>query len=134
MAADAEWDEAFSRVESYLHAQEMESRMLVSQIAAEIIVDARTRAAEDSEAEPVTLALQGALVRFGACAAEVVSAQLPSGPEVNRSGMSAAPLEFGFLDSDTLRVPAREIWLQARGIVSWLIIFGFFGIVWESSH
>jgi hypothetical protein len=134
MTADAAWDEAFSRVESYLRAQRMESRMVIGQVAEDIVVEARARAAEGSRVEPVTLAFQMTLARIGPRSSAVVSAELPSGPELTRSGMSPAPLEFGFIDSDGARFSRQEIWMQARGIVSWLVIFGLFGAVWESSH
>lgn len=59
------WDEAFLRVESYLRAHRIESRVLLNQRAAEIIASARVLAQENPDAPPVTLAMQVAHARIG---------------------------------------------------------------------
>jgi hypothetical protein len=61
----AEWDEAFLRVESYLRAHRIESRVLLNRLTAEIIEAARTLAAEHPQEPPVTLAMQIAHAKIG---------------------------------------------------------------------
>jgi hypothetical protein len=51
------WDEAFLRVESYLHAHGIQSPLIVNRIAAQTVEEARTAAADDPAAEPVRLAM-----------------------------------------------------------------------------
>lgn len=63
--ASAEWDEAFLRVESYLRAHQIESRVLLNQLTSEIIVAARALALENAENAPVTLAMRIAHARIG---------------------------------------------------------------------
>jgi hypothetical protein len=62
----AEWDEAFLRVESYLRAYQIESRVLLNQLTMNILADARSLAARHPEEPPVTLAIQVAHARIGA--------------------------------------------------------------------
>jgi hypothetical protein len=62
---NAEWDEAFLRVESYLRAHRIESRILLNQLATEIIGSARKLAADHPKEPPVTLAMQVAHGRIG---------------------------------------------------------------------
>lgn len=62
---NAEWDEAFLRVESYLRAHRIESRVQLNQLTADIISAARELAADHPEEPPVTLALQIAHARIG---------------------------------------------------------------------
>ena len=52
------WDEAFLRVESYLHAHHIESRVLLNRLAMEIIEEARRVAPERPEVPPVKLAME----------------------------------------------------------------------------
>jgi hypothetical protein len=61
----SDWDEAFSRVESYLRAHRIESRVLLNQLATDILTDARTLALEHPQEPPVTLALQVTHARIG---------------------------------------------------------------------
>jgi len=63
---DPAWDEAFLRVESYLRAHHVESRVLLNQITTEIIREARQRAVEHPEEEPVVAGMQAAHARIGA--------------------------------------------------------------------
>ena len=61
----AEWDEAFLRVESYLRAHHIESRVLINRLTNEIMTAARTLAARHPEEPPVTVAIQVAHARIG---------------------------------------------------------------------
>ena len=61
----AEWDEAFLRVESYLRAHHIESRVLVNRLTNEIMDAARTIARRLPEEPPVTVAIQVAHARIG---------------------------------------------------------------------
>ena len=63
--ASAEWDEAFLRVESYLRAHRIESRVQLNQLTTDLINAARTLATDHPEEPPVTLALQIAHARIG---------------------------------------------------------------------
>lgn len=63
--ANAEWDEAFSRVESYLRAHRIESRVLLNQLATDIINRARKLAESHPGEAPVTLAIQVAQGQIG---------------------------------------------------------------------
>jgi hypothetical protein len=63
--ATAEWDEAFTRIESYLRAHRLESRVLLNQLTTEIIQVARPLAAQHPELSPVTVAMKVAHARIG---------------------------------------------------------------------
>jgi hypothetical protein len=63
---DAEWDEAFLRVESYLWAHQIESRVLLNRLTTEIISAARVLADENPEVPPVTAAMHVLHERIGA--------------------------------------------------------------------
>lgn len=57
------WDEAFARVESYLRAHQIESRLLLNHLAIEIVNAARDAAAREpagSTSDPVALAMREA--------------------------------------------------------------------------
>ena len=64
--AGPDWDEAFLRVESYLRAHHLESRVLLNHLATEIIAQARERARENPDLAPVTLAMGVTHERIGA--------------------------------------------------------------------
>src|SRR4051812_38962871 len=64
--ADPAWDEAFLRVESYLRAHHVGSRVMLNQIATEIIRDARQRSLENPGDEPVVAGMRAAHARIGA--------------------------------------------------------------------
>lgn len=51
------WDEAFLRVESYLHAHGIQSPLIVNRIATQTVDEARKATAADPNAEPVTVAM-----------------------------------------------------------------------------
>jgi hypothetical protein len=61
----AEWDEAFLRVESYLRAHHIESRLLLTRLTSEIVNDARGLAAQMPREAPVTIAMRLAHARIG---------------------------------------------------------------------
>lgn len=61
----AEWDEAFLRVESYLRAHQVESRMLLTRLTGDIIADAQALAAQMPHEAPVTIAMRLAHARIG---------------------------------------------------------------------
>jgi len=64
---DPVWDDAFSRVESYLRAHRVESRELLNRLAADIIREARLAAYDAaSPADPVALAMRVTHERIGA--------------------------------------------------------------------
>lgn len=60
----AAWDEAFVRVESYLRAHHLESRVLLNRLANEIIDEARVLAAQEPGENPVVLAMEIAHARI----------------------------------------------------------------------
>ena len=62
---DSAWDEAFLRVEGYLRAHRLESRVLLNRIATEIIQDARFAALVHPQEEPVKLAMEALHLRIG---------------------------------------------------------------------
>ena len=59
------WDEAFRRVESYLRAHGIESRVQLNALTSEIIAAAQEAAARGEGIEPVTAAMQAADDRIG---------------------------------------------------------------------
>jgi hypothetical protein len=61
----AEWDEAFSRVESYLRAHRIDSRVQLNRLTTEIMEAARALAANHPDEPPVTIALQITHARIG---------------------------------------------------------------------
>jgi hypothetical protein len=63
---DPAWDEAFLRVESYLHAHHVESRVHLNELATEIIAEARARATTQPAVAPVAIAMQLTHERIGA--------------------------------------------------------------------
>ncbi len=65
-SAEAAWDEAFLRVEGYLRAHRLESRVMLNQIANDIVETARRQARVNPVASPVTLAMQVTHDRIGA--------------------------------------------------------------------
>ena len=64
--ADPAWDEAFLRVQSYLRAYGLESPLLLNDLTAGIIREARCRAGTDRAAAPVTLAMDVTQAWIGA--------------------------------------------------------------------
>lgn len=66
LPADPAWDEAFMRVESYLRAHQVESRILLNRLTVEIIRAARDRVAEEPRLAPLAAAMNEANARLGA--------------------------------------------------------------------
>jgi hypothetical protein len=60
------WDEAFLRVESYLRAHHLESRVLLNHLATGIIREARERPPANPAEEPVTATMHATHARIGA--------------------------------------------------------------------
>ena len=71
---DPAWDEAFLRVESYLRAHHLESRVLLNQFATEIIVEARGREPAPRGGEAVACAMAVTYARIEAWFARVAKA------------------------------------------------------------
>ncbi|MDP3070752.1 MAG: hypothetical protein Q8N18_10705 [Opitutaceae bacterium] len=63
--AETAWDEAFLRVESYLRAHHVESRVRLNQLATDIIREAREQARSRPGEAPVTTAMQVTHTRIG---------------------------------------------------------------------
>lgn len=61
----AQWEEAFVRVESYLRAYQLESRMQLGRLTEEIIAAARALAHEMPGEDPITLSIHVAQARIG---------------------------------------------------------------------
>jgi hypothetical protein len=74
--------------------------------------------------DPIPPELAGAMASF----------QILPGPEMKLSNMAPEPLEFGLLEPGDPRLRTRRIFLPMRVVVPWLLIFGFFGVAWASSH
>ncbi len=66
LPADPAWDEAFMRVESYLRAHQVESRILLSRLTVEIIRAARDRVEAEPNVAPLAAAMKEANARLGA--------------------------------------------------------------------
>ena len=175
------WDEAFLRVESYLRAHHLESRVLLNQLATDIIREAREHALAMPGEAPVTVAMQVTHTRIGAwfaragstgdwseervrvrgrlalvlaelpghradyfltgeplppgLSAALTSGQLQAGPKLRFSNMPPAPLAFGFDDPDDPNSRNRGGgWPGVRAAAGWLLIAGFFGVVWAAAH
>jgi hypothetical protein len=78
--SDPAWDEAFLRVESYLRALHVESRVLLNRLATEIVTEAKGVALADAR-HPVQVAMQVAQSRCDAWFARL--ANLTSGEKTN---------------------------------------------------
>jgi hypothetical protein len=61
----ADWDDAFLRVESYLRAHHIESRVLLNQLTSEILTAARRVVVDHPGQAPVTVAMHVAHARIG---------------------------------------------------------------------
>lgn len=61
----ADWDEAFLRVESYLRAHHIESRVLLNRLTTDILAAARVLVIKHPDEAPVTLAMRIAQARIG---------------------------------------------------------------------
>lgn len=65
-APDPAWDEAYLRVESYLRAHQIESRIVLNDLTADIIREARQRSPREPGVEPLVLAMRVANERMAA--------------------------------------------------------------------
>ncbi|MES2694344.1 MAG: hypothetical protein V4773_12785 [Verrucomicrobiota bacterium] len=65
LPATAAWDDAFARVESYLRAHHIESRVLLAKYTTDILAAARALAVQHPNEAPVTLAIRVAHARIG---------------------------------------------------------------------
>lgn len=63
--ANADWDEAFVRVESYLRSHHLESRVLLTHLTTEILKSARALASQMPAEAPVTIAMRVAHAHIG---------------------------------------------------------------------
>jgi hypothetical protein len=177
---DPAWDEAFLRVESYLRSYGLESHVLLHQVTASIIEEARGNARNGDAENPVVLAMNATQSRIGAwlarsgqpvdwtndrtraqgrlalivadlpgrwpssflssdpfpsdLAAAMASTHVLPSPGMKVSNMAPEPLEFGLLEPGDPRIQTKRIWVPIRAVVPWLLIFGFFGVAWASSH
>ena len=68
---DSAWDEAFLRVESYLRAHHLESRVRLNQLVTDIIHEARGRVGVFPDESPVAAAMSVTHARIGAWFARV---------------------------------------------------------------
>jgi len=91
-AANPSWDEAFLRVESYLRAHQLESRVLLNQLASDIIQEARVRVEANPADEPVPIAMQVTNERIGAWFARAGNAGDWSDERVREGGRLALVL------------------------------------------
>jgi hypothetical protein len=177
---DPAWDEAFLRVESYLRTYGLESHVLLHEVTASIIEEARGKVQSGAAGNPVELAMNATQSRIGAwlarsgqpadwtsdriraqgrlalivadlpgrwpnsflssnpfpadLAAAMSSTQVLPAPEMKVSNMAPEPLEFGLMEPGDPRIQSKRIWMPIRAVVPWLLIFGFFGVAWASSH
>ncbi|EIQ01135.1 hypothetical protein OpiT1DRAFT_05703 [Opitutaceae bacterium TAV1] len=76
---EPDWDEAFVRVESYLRAHQIESRIQLNRLTSEIIQASRARAKLEPDADPVTLAIHVAEARLEAWCANVLGSRERAG-------------------------------------------------------
>ena len=73
LPAGPAWDEAFSRVESYLRAHHLDGRVHLNRLVTEIIQDAHRQLRRNPDEEPVRAAMHAAHARIGAWFARVGS-------------------------------------------------------------
>ena len=88
-APDPAWDEAYLRVESYLRAHQIDSRILLNDLSADIIREARQRRQQTPDAEPVEVALRVANERMAAWFDNILGDETPSGERIGVRGRLA---------------------------------------------
>ena len=89
---DPAWDEAFLRVESYLRAHHLESRVLLNELATDIIREAREHAHANPGTAPVIAAMHVTHARIGAWFSRAGSAGDWSDTRVRAGGRLALVL------------------------------------------
>lgn len=92
LPVDAKWDEAFLRVESYLRAHRLESRILISRLTTEIVRSARTAAEARPGVAPVELAMEAADRRMSAWFLRVLGEESLDEPRLGARGRLALVL------------------------------------------
>jgi hypothetical protein len=83
------WDEAYLRVESYLRAHQIESRILLHDLTADIIREARQRLGTDKTVEPATMAMRVANERIAAWFNQVLGDEAQSAGRLTIRGRLA---------------------------------------------
>jgi hypothetical protein len=119
---DPAWDEAFLRVESYLRAHHVESRVLLNQIATEIIREARQLLQQNPNEEPVVAAMHATHTRMGSWFARVGHVGDWSDERVRARGRLSLVLgESPVLEQNcflsTAEVPANVTAALANGVL-----------------
>lgn len=89
VAPDPAWDEAYARVESYLRAHQIESRIVLNALATEIMDEARRRSSGRHGQEPVVLAMEVANERMASWFDHVLGDETPSGERISVRGRLA---------------------------------------------
>lgn len=92
LPTERSWEEAFSRVESYLRAHHLESRVLLNHLAIEIIQAAREQALATPDLVPVVAAMQVTHARIGSWFARTGNAGDWSDERVRAQGRLALVL------------------------------------------
>jgi hypothetical protein len=87
-APDPAWDEAYARVESYLRAHQIESRIVLNDLVNEIIQEARERSRRRG-GEPLMFAMQVANERMASWFDHVLGDETPSGERISVRGRLA---------------------------------------------
>ena len=88
-APDPAWDEAYLRVESYLRAHQIDSRILLNGLTADIIRDARQRVRGPEDGEPVEVAMRIANERMASWFDNILGDETPSGERIGVRGRLA---------------------------------------------
>lgn len=88
-APDPAWDEAYLRVESYLRAHQIDSRILLNDLANDIIREARQRALQQPGTEPLVLAMRVANERIAAWFDHILGGEAGSSERISARGRLA---------------------------------------------
>lgn len=88
-APDPAWDEAYLRVESYLRAHQIESRILLHDLVADIIHEARLRFQHPAGEEPLQIAMRIANERIAQWFDTILGDETPSGERISVRGRLA---------------------------------------------
>jgi hypothetical protein len=88
-APDPAWDEAFLRVESYLRAHQIESRILVNELTTSIVQEAQQRLRNRPGKEPVVVAMEVANERMAVWFDQLLGDESPSSERISVRGRLA---------------------------------------------